>query len=82
MRAQQASEAVLIERIASAGVPRRKTDKRMQEAERDRQGERLDVANLVENREEIRQQPCDRNPGEEVNDDAPTAAENWVHFRA
>jgi hypothetical protein len=80
--AQQASETVLIKRIAPAGIPRGKAHKRVQEAERNGQGHRFDVGNFVKNCEEISQQARDRNPGEQVNHDAPRAAEDRVHIRA
>jgi hypothetical protein len=67
MRGHQSSETVLFERIAATGVPRGKAQERVENAERHGQSQRFDVANLMENGEEIGQQSGNGNPSKEVN---------------
>src|SRR5580700_10171707 len=82
MGGHQAAEAVFLERIAATGVPGGKAQERVENAERHGQGQRFDVAYLMENGKQIGQQPRNGNPGKEVNYEAPEIAEDWVHFRA
>ena len=81
MRGDQARESIFFKRVAAAGIPGRKAQKRVQQAKRHGEDDCLVIGDLVRNGEEICQQPRDGNPREEVNNDAAQLAEYGMHIR-
>jgi len=60
------AQAVFLQRIAAAGIPRSKAQKSVQQAERNGHDDCFVRADFVGNGEEVRDQPRDRNPRKEV----------------
>ncbi len=79
MRQRQSRKTRRLQRRPPARVPRRKTDERIDDAQRNRQRRRPRPTQPAQRRQQIKQDRARRNPGENVKPESPQLAKNRMH---